>query len=100
MIVECLDFLGSEPLKFKELEDPLREGALQLLVVLQLSRGHEFRDFLSDRLADPLDLAEATLCHDGLDRFAERLQRAGGISVGPDLEGILSLEFEQLGDVL
>ena len=69
--MERLDLLRSQPLQFEKLEDPHGKGALQLLVVVQLSRGHQFRDLLGDRLPNPLDLTEAPLVDQRLDRLTQ-----------------------------
>ena len=91
--MERLDLLGPQPLKLEKLENPLGERTFQLLIVFHASGRHQFRDLFRDRLADPLDLAEPTFGHQGGYRLAQRLQRPGGIRVGPDLEGVLPLEF-------
>ena len=69
--MERLDLLGSQSLKLEEFEYPLGEGALQLLVVCEAARGHELRDLLGDRLTYPLDLTEALLLDQRLDRLAQ-----------------------------
>ena len=100
LVMERLDLFGSQALQFKQFENPLGEGALQLLVIVQFSGGHQFRDLLGDRLADPLDLAETPLVDQGLDRLTQGLQRPGGVRVSPDLEGVLPLQLKQLGNML
>ena len=100
LVMERLDLLGSQSLKLEELKDPLGEGALQLLVVCEAARGHQFRHLLGDRLPDPLDLTKALLLDQRLDRLTQGLQSPGGVGVSTDLERVLPLQFEQLGDML
>ena len=100
LIVERLDLLGSQTLQLEQLENSFGEGSLQLLVVFQTTRGHQFGDLLRDRLADPLDFPKTPLGNNLLDRLAQGFQSPCGIRISTDFERIFSLEFKQLGDVL
>ena len=93
LVMKCLDFLGSQSLQLEQLENSLGEGGLQLLVVFQTTRGHQFGDLLRDSLADPLDFSETAFRDDFLDRHAQRLQSPGRIRVGADFERILALQL-------
>ena len=98
--MQQLDLFRPEPLKLKKLKDPLGKGGLQLLVVGKPPSRHQFRHLLRDRLADPLDRAETLLGDQPPDRLTQRLQRPGGIRIGADLERILPLQFQKLGNML
>ena len=71
LVMECLDLLGPEPLKFEQLENPRGKGTLQLVVVFHAPGCHQFGDLLGDGLADSFDRPQAPFGHQSLDRFAQ-----------------------------
>ena len=98
LFVKRLDFLGAQAADLEELEDGAREAGFQVLVVLQLSGGDEFGDFLGQRFADAFDLPEFAVAHRGFQIARVHFHRARSGDVGADLERIFALEIEQLRD--
>ena len=92
---ERLDFLRPQARNLQHFHQARRDGGLQFLVVFQFSGLHQFGDFLFQRLPDAFDFAQPLFGHDFGQGFVEAFNHARRIGVGPGLEGILALEFQQ-----
>jgi len=70
----------------------------ELFVEAELTRGDELGDLLFHGLADAGDVAELLVAADVGEIDGEALDRARGVVIRADLEGVLVLEFEKLPD--
>ena len=89
-IPEDFDFFRPEALDVEKREDIGRKLLAEVVVVVEATVRGEFGDFFTGGLADAIDGCEPILGDQGLERLREGLQRAGGVGVGSDLEGILA----------
>ena len=98
-IPQCLDLFAPQSLHLEKCQNVGRKILAQVVVIFEPPRCRELCDFFPGRLADAFDRGEPFLRDELLERFRERLQRAGGVGVGADLERILALQLQQPGDV-
>ena len=98
--VEGFDFFRSEAGDVEEFEEFRGKLRAEVVVVRQLSRGHEGGDFLAQGFADAGDAFQLVLADEGAKVAFEHFEGAGAVVVGADFEGVLALEFEQEGDAL
>jgi hypothetical protein len=84
------------------LDESLRDLPRELVEQRKTAGPNDLGDLAGEVLADARQLREtvAVPADELGDRLAQRLDRAGGRPVGADPEGILVLNFEQVGDLL
>jgi len=99
LVVHRFDLLGAEAGDLQHLDQAGRDRGLQFLVVGQFASSHQLGDFLLDAITDALDFGEAVFGDQFIERFGQVFQRPRGVSIGPRLERILALEFEQRADL-
>ena len=98
-IPEDFDFFRAEALDVEKREDVGRKFLAEVVVIVEAAVSGEFGNFFACGLADAVNCREPLLRDQGLKRLGEGLQRAGGVGVGADFEGILAFQLEQAGDV-
>ena len=94
-VVQGLDLLRSQPGHLQHRCQSGRRGGLELLVIRQLARRHQFPNLLLQRLADPLNLPQPPFGHNLVQRLVQGLHRARPVQVGPGLERILPFQLQQ-----
>ena len=93
------ELLGSEAGQVEEGEKARGDGGAELIEVGEFAGGDQGGDFFAQGLPDARQLTEAV----GADEFRQigggGLQGAGGGEVGPALERVLALQFENRADL-
>jgi hypothetical protein len=99
VVVQGLDFLRGQPGEVEQLEEAGWDGGFELIVVGEPAGGDEEGDLLLQRFADALEFRQAVFGDEGLERFGQAFERAGGRRIGPGLEGVLARELEEDADL-
>ncbi len=97
-VVQCFDFLRAKARNVEHGNETRRCGRFQFLVIGQFAGANQFGNFLLDGFTDALYLFEPILRNKLAQWFAKAFERPGGVVVGPGLEWVLALEFQQCGD--
>ena len=98
-VPERFDFFCAEALNLEKRENVGRKFLTEVVVVVETVVGGKLGDFFSSGFADAVNCCEAFFGDERLEWLGEGFQRAGGVGIGADFEGILALEFQQAGDV-
>src|SRR5690349_3699401 len=98
--IQELHALGAEARDAQEIEQAGGEFGRELLAERQLARRDDVADFLGEVLSDTGDLREVFLVptHEVGNRLRVVPDRARGVAVGPDPEGIRVLDLEEIRD--
>jgi len=84
----------------QERQEPWRDGGLKLIVALRSAGRDDLFDGFADRRADLRDLLESALLDELGERLAEVAYRARGRAVGDRAENVLTLELDQVADLV
>ena len=98
-IPKDFDFFRSEALDLEKRENIWRKLLAEVVVVVEAGVSEELSDFFAGGLANAIHRGEPVLSDQGFEWLGECFQRAGGVCVGSDFEGILALKFQQAGNI-
>lgn len=100
LIVHELDRFRAQGLDVEEGQEAGREAGEGFLVFLHLAGREVFADLLGDAAPDAGDVLELAGGGDLGDVVRHLVEDAGGAAVGKDLEGLLALDVEGVGDAV
>jgi len=98
--VHELDRFRAQGLDVEEGQEAGRDVGEGFLVFLHLAGREVFADLLGDAAPDAGDVLEAAGGGDRGDVVRHFVEDAGGATVGEDLEGLLALDVEGVGDAV
>jgi hypothetical protein len=99
-VVQLFDLLRAETRDRKHVHKTGGNRGFQLLVVGQPAGGDEDGDLLLERVAETLHLSQALFGDERFQRFGKAFEGARGVGVGPGLEGVFALQFQEHADLL
>lgn len=111
-LLECLDGLDAkfavnglylfrpQPRDVEHGDESVGDRSLEVVVVGEAAGGDQLGDFVGQGLADALDVAQALLLDELVQRLGETLEGAGAVLVGTSLERVLALQLEKHPNLL
>ena len=94
------DFLRPEPRDFEERKEALRKFRAEFLIESEASGHGKFMQFVAQGFSNSLDAFELIVAGHAHDIAGVALHDLRSGPVGPDLEGILALQFEEERNLL